>query len=1075
MSVDLSPDRTWFAFDLLGHIYRMQAAGGEATVLTQSSGVALNFQPRISPDGKTIAFITDRRGQYNLWVMNADGSNQRPVFTDLNATAVEPAWMPDGNYIVVRRGGRGGGAGDGAPPPGGIWMYHKDGGQGTPIIESAAGGRGAAGGGNNTAPAWPTISGDGRYLYYQVSMNVNDHEPLSGSLQLRRFELKTGETVDVTAGESSGAAAGRFSSGGAAAPEISPDGRWLAFARQIPDGTLSFKGHAYGPRTALWLRDMKTGAERMVMDPIEPMVSSGSKTLGILPRYKWASDGKTIVLMQGGKVRRLDVATREVATIPFTATVHRTISQMARNEFRISDGPLAVKFFRWPTSSHDGGTLAFQAVGHIWTQDGETGTPHRLTPASFDRLEYAPAWSPDGRSIAFVTWDDGDRGHVWKVAAGGGTPVRLTKDPSDYVDPVWSPDGRSVVVGRGEGATARQRTITHNAWYDLVRLTATPPTGGDSGIALATIVRPSGAAISGESRRQIVRPSFGPDGRIFWIDEKAAAPGGGRGGTALMSVKGDGSDKQEHLSFPAADEIVPSPDGAYVAFQEGDNVYVAPMAWSGIGGDVQRVEKRRAQFPVTQLTRDGGLFPRWRDKNTLEYGSGPHYYVHHMTTGRTDTTLLKLSVPRDIPNGSVALTNARIITLDHRKVIDRGTVVVTGSRIACVGTCSTDGVSRVIDANGKTIIPGFVDMHAHHYREWRGMRPKHDFEQAIYLAYGVTTTLDPSMYSQNMFPTAELIEAGGMIGPRGFSTGDNITAGDAARANEINNPADALAMVRKMADWGATSIKQYAQPRRDQRQWMAEASRTVGLNETSEGGHFMEDLGFIMDGQTGWEHAFSEVPMYSDGAKFFGKAGATYSPTLVVAGPGAWNIEYWFGASDVWKDPKQRRWFPWRALVPQTRVRWLRPETDYTYPLVAQAMADIIAEGGWGAMGAHGEHHGIGPHWEVWMGASALGNHGALEVASLHSARFLGADKDLGSIEVGKLADLMVLNSNPLDNIRNTLDMKYVMKGGKLYDAMSLDEIWPKAVPFGPYYWVNEDVLQQNTKPTDIYDKAKKP
>jgi len=215
--------------------------------------------------------------------------------------------------------------------------------------------------------------------------------------------------------------------------------------------------------------------------------------------------------------------------------------------------------------------------------------------------------------------------------------------------------------------------------------------------------------------------------------------------------------------------------------------------------------------------------------------------------------------------------------------------------------------------------------------------------------------------------------------------------------------------------------------------------------------------------------------MYSDGAKFFGKAGATYSPTLVVAGPGAWSIEYWFQQSDVWKDAKQRRWFPWRELVPQTRIRWLRPETDYAYPLVAQAMADIIAEGGWGAIGSHGEHHGLASHWEVWMGASALGNHGALEVASLHGARFLGVDKDLGSIEVGKLADLMVLNSNPLENIKSTLDMKYVMKGGKLYDAMSLDEVWPKAVPFGPYYWVNDDVLQQNTKSTTTFDKPKKP
>src|ERR1051326_330087 len=140
-----------------------------------------------------------------------------------------------------------------------------------------------------------------------------------------------------------------------------------------------------------------------------------------------------------------------------------------------------------------------------------------------------------------------------------------------------------------------------------------------------------------------------------------------------MSVKPDGSDKQEHVSFPAADEIVPSPDGAYVAFQEGDNVYVAATPAVGTGGEIQRIDKRRGQFPVTQLTRDGGLFPRWRDAKTLQYGRGPHYYVRHMDTGRTDSITLKLSVPRNIPSGSVALTNARIVTLDHRKVIDKGT------------------------------------------------------------------------------------------------------------------------------------------------------------------------------------------------------------------------------------------------------------------------------------------------------------------------------------------------------------------------------------------------------------------
>lgn len=1064
MSADISADGAWIYFDLLGHVYRVPSNGGNAESLTQSSGVALNYQPRISPDGKTIAFISDRRGQNNLWIMNADGSNPRAVYNDLTVTAAEPAWTPDGQFIVVKRGGRGGGEGGGAGGGAGLVMYHRDGGTGVSLVPAGSA---------------PSVSADGKYLYYQVTMaTVTDKEPLAGSMQLRRFAFKGGDILDITNGESVGAAAGRFSSGGGAMPEISPDGRWLAFARQIPDGLIEFKGHKYGPRTALWLRDLKTGAERMLMDPIDPMVTSGSKTLGVLPRYKWAADGNSLVLAQGGKLRRVEVVTGTVSTIAFTAKVHRTISEMAKREFRVSDDAVQAQFVRWPSANADGSIIAFQALGHIYAQGGVSGTPRRLTPTTFKALEYAPTWSPDGKSIAFVTFDDGNRGHLWTVAATGGTPTRLSRTESDFIDPVWSPDGRSIVVARGEGATARGRTLTHNTWYDLVRYAVA---GNDTGVVITTIARPTGVSVGGEARRQLLRPSFGPEGRLFYPDERAGTPGvggapGGRGGTALVSVKADGSDQQTHLTFPAADEMVPSPDGQYIAFQEGDNVYLTTLAWSGTGTSPVAVEKRRGAFPVTQLSRDGGIFPRWRDRNTLEWGSGNRFFVHHVDSKKTDTVTLKVSVPRAVPTGTVAITNARLITLNNKQVIDGGTIVVRGSRITCVGTCSAAGADRVINASGKTIIPGFVDMHSHHYREWRGMRPPHDFEQAIYLAYGVTTTMDVSTWSQNVFPTAELIEAGEMIGPRTFSTGDNVSAGDGARTNEIASLAAAQAVVRRMNDWGATQIKQYAQPRRDQRQWIAEASRQVGINVTSEGSDFFEDVAMIMDGQTGWEHPFSEVPMYSDGAKFLGLAKATYSPTLVVAGPQAWNIEYWFQSSDWWKDPKQRRWFPWRALVPQLRVRTLRPETDYSFPLIAQAMADIIKEGGFGALGSHGEQHGIAPHWEVWMGASALGNMGALEVASLHGARFLGADKDLGSIEVGKLADFMILNSNPLDNIKNTVDMKWVMKGGTLYDAMSLDQVWPKAVPFGPYYWVNDDALQQNTKASTIYDTPlKKP
>src|SRR5262249_19137583 len=156
--------------------------------------------------------------------------------------------------------------------------------------------------------------------------------------------LRRGEEEEVTSGL--GEQQYRLSNGGAFAPEISPDGRWLAFARDIPNATISYKGHKFGPRTALWLRDLNTGTERGAMDRIEPESAEGG-AWRLLPGYSWARDGKSIVIAQGGKIHRLWTDSGKVDTIPFTVHVHRTISEMAKSERRIGDDPFPMRFARW--------------------------------------------------------------------------------------------------------------------------------------------------------------------------------------------------------------------------------------------------------------------------------------------------------------------------------------------------------------------------------------------------------------------------------------------------------------------------------------------------------------------------------------------------------------------------------------------------------------------------------------------------------------------------------------------------------------------------------------------------------
>ena len=1003
MSVDVSPDGQTVVFDLLGDLYSVPITGGEASTL--SSGMAWDMQPVFSPDGSQIAFTSDRGGGDNLWVMQADGSEPEAVTDESFRLLNGPAWHPDGDAIVGRKhftGTRSLGAGE-------MWLYRLDGGSGLQLTKR---------GNDQLDVNEPVFSADGRFLYYSYDATGGstfqyNKDPNPGIYAIDRLELATGETERVAGGP-----------GGACRPTPSPDGTTLAFVTRDRAQTL------------LVVKDVTSGKETVLWDGLDRDMQEAWAIHGVYAHMAWMPDGGSLVLWAGGKLQRvgLDGA---VTPIPFHVTGEREIRESVRFPVEVSPESFSLKALRDVVVSPSGDRVVFQALNQLWIRDLPAGEPRRLT-RSTGLVELDPRFTPDGKQVVFATWDDEALGAIQVVAATGGKAKVLVDEPGHYREPLLTADGRLLYRRIGGG------WLRTNLWTN------------DQGLYLKQTPKSTPVRV-GPDAQDLHMVDTDPD-RVLYTRR-------GGDGIELRSLGLTDREERTHAKVEMGVKLMVSPDGRWLGWQEHYDAHVIPFRWTGRpiqpgGGGVTQVTVsedvgNELHFAAGQMW--------WTEGPTL-YGTPMGPALAAAADADTEAPepvshALGFDVDTDRAAGTAAIVGARLLTMVDEAVIEDGTIVWSDGRIVAVGPRDSVEVpadAHVIDGAGKTVIPGLIDVHAHGSMADRGIVPEQNWGQLSNLSFGVTTIHDPSNNTETIFAASELQRAGRLLAPRIYSTGTILYgAKGPGYTATVNSLDDALSHLRRLQAVGAISVKSYNQPRRDQRQQVLEAGRQLGVMVVPEGGStFMHNMNMVVDGHTGIEHAIPVQDAYDDVLQLWSDSGVGYTPTLGVAYGGPSGENYWYAHTPLWENERLLAFAPRSMIDAASRRREIAPDEEYNHDDVARFGKSLVDAGGFVQIGGHGQREGLAAHWEIWMlEQGGMTPYEALRSATLHGARYLGMDGDIGSLAPGKLADLAVIDGNPLDDLRLSEAVAHTVLGGRVYDSATMDQQWPAVVERPPLSW----------------------